>query len=77
MTNRLRSQLDENSVAGQSKMNSGPSSESNRGRWRNGTSRPPDAVMASISVSGMSLAVLPVQSYQLVSDDLTTDIRPF
>jgi hypothetical protein len=65
--------LDDKPVAGQSKMNSGPLSESNRGRWRNGTSRPPDAVMASFSVSGTSLAVLPVQSHQLVSDDLTMD----
>jgi hypothetical protein len=29
--------------------------------------------MASFSVSGTSLAVLPVQSHQLVSDDLTMD----
>jgi hypothetical protein len=45
-------------------MNPGPLSESNRGRWRSGTSRQPEAVMASSSVSLTSLAVMPAHNRQ-------------
>ena len=45
-------------------MNPGPLSESNGGRCRSGTSRQPEAVMASSSVSLKSLAVMPVHNRQ-------------
>ena len=41
-----------------------PLSESNGGRCRSGTSRQPEAVMASSSVSLKSLAVMPVHNRQ-------------
>ena len=45
-------------------MNPGPLSDSNQGRWRSGTSRQPEAVMASSSVSLTSLAVMPAYNRQ-------------
>ena len=38
-----------------------------RGRWRNGTSRQPEAVMANASVALTSLAVMSVQSRQAMT----------
>jgi len=45
-------------------MNPGPLSDSNRGRWRRGTSWQPEAIMASSSVSLTSLALMPAHNRQ-------------